>query len=126
MKKLLFLIILFPSIILADDFKMCQKIASEINSSAPMTIDETTRLTNTVCISSLKKGKKVKLVYNYKILDGRVTKKNIQSRRSNVLDKWCSKADMTFTLKAYDIEHSYSYMNDNYIASINLTINDCK
>jgi hypothetical protein len=126
MKKLIFLITLFPNILLADDFKMCQKTASEINSSAPMTVNETTRLDNASCISSLKKGKKIKLLYSYKILDGRVTKKNIQSRRSNVLDKWCSKADMTFTLKAYDIEYSYSYMNDNYIASINLTINDCK
>jgi len=105
---------------------MCQKIASEINSSAPMTINETTRLDNAVCISSLKKGEKVKLIYNYKILDGRVTKKEIQSRRPTILDKWCSKPDMTFTLEAYDVEYSHNYMNDKYIASINLTINDCK
>ena len=126
MKKLIFLITLFPNILLADDFKMCQKIASEINSSAPMTINETTRLDYAVCISSLKKGEKVKLIYNYKILDGRITKTEIQSRRPTILDKWCSKPDMTFTLEAYDVEYSHNYMNDKYIASINLTINDCK
>jgi len=126
MKKLIFLITIFPNILLADDFKMCQKIASEINSSAPMTINETTRLDNAVCISSLKKGEKVKLIYNYKILDGRITKTEIQSRRPTILDKWCSKPDMTFTLEAYDVEYSHNYMNDKYIASINLTINDCK
>ena len=126
MKKLIFLITLFPNILLADDFKMCQKIASEINSSAPMTINETTRLDNAVCISSLKKGEKVKLIYTYKILDGRITKTEIQSRRPTILDKWCSKPDMTFTLEAYDVEYSHNYMNDKYIASINLTINDCK
>ena len=126
MKKLIFLITLFPNILLADDFKMCQKIASEINNSAPMTINETTRLDNAVCISSLKEGEKVKLIYNYKILDGRITKKEIQSRRPTILDKWCSKPDMTFTLEAYDVEYSHNYMNDKYIASINLTINDCK
>ena len=126
MKKLIFLITLFPNILLADDFKMCQKIASEINNSAPMTINETTRLDNAVCISSLKEGEKVKLIYNYKILDGRITKTEIQSRRPTILDKWCSKPDMTFTLEAYDVEYSHNYMNDKYIASINLTINDCK
>jgi hypothetical protein len=126
MKKLIFLITLFPNILLADDFKMCQKIASEINSSAPMTINETTRLDNAACISSLKKGEKVKLIYNYKILDGRITKKEIQSRRPTILNKWCSKPGMTFMLEAYDVEYSHNYMNDKYIASINLTINDCK
>jgi hypothetical protein len=126
MKKLLFLITLFPSIILADDFKMCQKIASEINNSAPMTLDETTRLANALCIESFKKEKKVKLVYNYKILDGRVTKKDIQSRRSTEVKKWCSKPDMTLTLDAYDIEYIYSYMNDKHITSINMTKTDCK
>ena len=126
MKKLIFLITLFPGILLADDFKMCQEIASEINSSAPMTVDETTRLTNAVCISSLKKGKKVKLIYNYKILDGRITKKDIRSRRPTVVNRWCSKPNMTFTLQSYDIEYSYSYVNGKYIASINLTIKDCK
>ena len=126
MNKLIFLITLFPSILLADDFKNCQKIASEINNSAPMNINETTRLANAVCISSLKKVKKVKLIYNYKILDGRVTKKNIRTRRPALVNKWCSKPDMTFTLKAYDVEYSYYYMNDKYITSINLTLNDCK
>ena len=126
MKKLIFLITLFPGILLADDFKMCQEIASEINSSAPMTVDETTRLANAVCISSLRKGKKVKLIYNYKILDGRITKKDIRSRRPTVVNRWCSKPNMTFTLQSYDIEYSYSYVNDKYIASINLTIKDCE
>ncbi len=126
MKKLIFLIALLPSILLADDLKMCQKIVSEINSSAPMTINETTRLANAECISSLKKGKKVKLIYNYKILDGRVAKKDIESRRPNLVNNWCSKPNMTNTLKAYDVEYKYSYMNDKYIASINLTITDCK
>jgi len=126
MKKLIFLITLFPGILLADDFKMCQEIASEINSSAPMTVDETTRLANAVCISSLKKGKKVKLIYNYEILDGRITKKDIRSRRPTVVNRWCSKPNMTFMLKAYDIEYSNSYANGKYIASINLTIKDCK
>ena len=126
MKKLIFLIALLPSILLADDLKMCQKIASEINSSAPMTINETTRLANAECISSLKKGKKVKLIYNYKILDGRVAKKNIDSRRSTVINNWCSKPNMTKTLNAYDVEYKHSYMNDKYITSINLTIKDCK
>jgi len=126
MKKLIFLITLFPGILLADDFKMCQEIASEINSSAPMTVDETTRLANAVCISSLKKGKKVKLIYNYEILDGRITKKDIRSRRPTVVNRWCSKPNMTFTLQSYDIEYSYSYVNGKYIASINLTIKDCK
>jgi len=126
MNKLIFLITLFPSILLADDFKNCQKIASEINNSAPMTVNETTRLANAVCVESLKKVKKVKLIYNYKILDGRVTKKNIRTRRPALVNKWCSKPDMTFTLKAYDVEYSYYYMNDKYIASINLTLNDCK
>jgi len=126
MKKLIFLITLFPGILLADDFKMCQEIASEINSSAPMTVDETTRLANAVCISSLRKGKKVKLIYNYKILDGRITKKDIRSRRPTVVNRWCSKPNMTFTLQSYDIEYSYSYVNGKYIASINLTIKDCK
>ena len=125
MKKLIFLITLFPNILLADDFKMCQKIASEINSSAPMTINETTRLDNAVCISSLKKGEKVKLIYNYKILDGRVLKDDIRSRRPAVVNRWCSKPNMTSTLKAYDIEYKHSYMSDKYIASINLTIKDC-
>jgi len=123
MKKLIFLITLFPGILLADDFKMCQEIASEINSSAPMTVDETTRLANAVCISSLRK---VKLIYNYKILDGRITKKDIRSRRPTVVNRWCSKPNMTFTLQSYDIEYSYSYVNGKYIASINLTIKDCK
>ena len=91
-----------------------------------MRIDESTRLTNAVCISSLKKGKKVKLIYNYQILDGRVGKKNIQSRRPTVVNRWCSKPNMTFTLKAYDIEYNYSYVSGKYIASINLTIKDCK
>ena len=126
MKKLIFLIIFFPGVLLADDFKMCQKKASEINISAPMRVDETTRLANAVCISSLKKGKKVKLTYNYQILDGRVGKKDIQSRRPTVVNRWCSKPDMTFTLKAYDIEYNYSYVSGKYIASINLTIKDCK
>jgi len=126
MKKLIFLITLFPGILLADDFKMCQEIASEINSSAPMTVDETTRLANAVCISSLRKGKKVKLIYNYKILDGRITKKDIRSRRPTVVNRWCSKPNMTFTLQSYDIEYSYSYVNGEYIASINLTIKDCE
>ena len=126
MKKLIFLITLFPGILLADDFKMCQEIASEINSSAPMTVDETTRLANAVCISSLRKGKKVKLIYNYKILDGRITKKDIRSRRPTVVNRWCSKPNMTFTLQSYDIEYSYSYVNGKYIASINLTIKDCE
>jgi len=126
MKKLLFLIALFPSILLADDLKMCQKIVSEINSSAPMTINETTRLANAECISSLKKGKKVKLIYNHKILDGRVAKKDIESRRPNLLNNWCSKPNMINTLKAYNVEYKHSYMNDKYIASINLTITDCK
>ena len=125
MKKLIFLITLFPNILLADDFKMCQKIASEINSSAPMTINETTRLDNAACISSLKKGEKVKLIYNYKILDGRVLKDDIRSRRPTVVNRWCSKPNMTSTLKAYDIEYKHSYMSDKYIASINLTIKDC-
>ena len=126
MKKLIFLVTLLPSILLADNLKMCQKIASEINSSAPMTINETTRLADAECVSNLKKGKKVKLIYNYKILDGRVTKKDIQSRRPTVVNRWCSKPNMTFTLKAHDIEYSYSYMSDKYITSINLAIKDCK
>ena len=126
MKKLIFLIALFPSILLANDFKMCQKIATEINSLTPMTVDETTRLANAECIESSKKGKKVKLAYDYKILDGRVTKKDIQSRRPAVLEKWCSKPDMTLKLDAYDIEYTHSYMNDKYITSINLTKADCK
>ena len=126
MKNLILLITIFPCILLADDFKMCQKIASEINSSAPMTINETTRLADAECVSNLKKGKKVKLIYNYKILDGRVTKKDIQSRRPTVVNRWCSKPNMTFTLKAHDIEYSYSYMSDKYITSINLAIKDCK
>ena len=91
-----------------------------------MTINETTRLANAECISSLKKGKKVKLIYNYKILDGRVAKKDIESRRPNLLNNWCSKPNMINTLKAYDVEYKHSYMNDKYIASINLTITDCK
>ena len=126
MKKLILLIVLYPGIILADDFKMCQKIASEINSSAPMTINETTRRANVECVPSLSKGKKVKLIYNYKILDGRITKKDIRSRRPTVVNRWCSKPNMTFTLQSYDIEYSYSYVNGKYIASINLTIKDCK
>ena len=126
MKILLLLLALFPGIILADDFKMCQKIASEINGSVPMTIDETTRLANVECISSLSKGKKVKLIYNYKILDGRVLKDDIRSRRPTVVNRWCSKPDMTSTLKAYDIEYKHSYVSGKYIASINLTIKDCK
>mgnify|MGYP006082713253 CR=1 FL=1 len=126
MKKLIFLITLFPGILLADDFKMCQKIASEINSSAPMTIDETTRLANAECTPSLKKETKVKLVYNYQILDGRVTKEDIPSRRPTVVNRWCSKPNMTFTLKAYDIEYIYSYVSGKYIASINLSIKDCE
>ncbi len=126
MKTLIFLITLFPGIILADDIQMCQKIASEINSSAPMTIDETTRLANAECISSLKKGTKVKLIYNYQILDGRVLKKDIRSRRPTIVNRWCSKPNMTFTLKAYDAEYRYSYVSGKYIASINLTIKDCK
>ena len=97
MKKLIFLVTLLPSILLADNLKMCQKIASEINSSAPMTINETTRLADAECVSNLKKGKKVKLIYNYKILDGRVTKKDIQSRRPTVVNRWCSKPNMTIT-----------------------------
>ena len=125
MKKLILLIALYPGIILADDFKMCQKIASEINSSAPMTINETTRLANVECVPSLSKGKKVKLIYNYKILDGRVLKDDIRSRRPTVVNRWCSKPNMTSTLKAYDIEYKHSYMSDKYIASINLTIKDC-
>jgi hypothetical protein len=126
MKKILFLVTLFPSILLADDFKMCQKIASDINDSAPMTINETTRLDNAMCISSLEKEEKVKLIYNYKILDGRVLKKDINARRPTEINKWCSKPDMTLMLNTYDIEYRYQYMSDKYIASINLTINDCK
>jgi hypothetical protein len=126
MKNLILLITIFPSILLADDFKMCQKIASEINSLTPMTVDETTRLANAMCIKNSKKGKKVKLTYDYKILDGRVTKKDIQSRRPATLEKWCSKPEMTLKLDAYDIEYIHSYMNDKYITSINLTKADCK
>ena len=91
-----------------------------------MTVNETTRLANAVCIESSKKGKKVKLTYDYKVLDGRVTKKDIQSQRSAILEEWCSKSDMTITLDAYDIEYIHSYMNDKYITSINLTKTDCK
>lgn len=126
MKKIIFLIALFPSILLADDFKMCREIASEINSSTPMNIDETTRLVNAKCISNSKKGKKVKLKYSYKILDGRVSKKDIQARRTEELNKWCTKPDLNFKLNTFDIEYSHSYMSDKYISSINLTIKDCK
>ena len=126
MKKIIFFITLFPSVLLANDFKVCQEIASEINSSTPMYINETTKLVNAECISSLKKGKKVKLKYSYKILDGRFSKKDIQSRRPSEVERWCTTPDMTAKLQTFDIEYSHSYMSDKYISSINLTINDCK
>jgi len=123
---LIALIASFSNSLLANDFKECQNVASDLNVTLPMNIDKVTQVVGTVCVPSSKRGKKVKFVYSLEISDTRITKKGILSLRSKQVNFWCSNPTQKNMLKQFDVKYSYNMVNGTYLGANSFTIKDCR
>lgn len=126
MKKLLPLLIttlIIPNSLLAFSAKDCQALASEINSTLPMAIDNITTLKTTVCVPNKKKPL---LIYFYDISDNTITENQIHSLWENVKNFWCTDPQQLDLIKLVDVEYTYNDLSGKFLGRNKYSIKDCR
>ena len=120
--KIALFFILLPKSLLAYNIQDCNKIASQLNKSSGMYVDQITILRGGACAP----GEKIKLIYLYDIDNDRLKINDIKGLWKSQKNFWCTDPRQHKLLKAFNIEYNYYSKNGKYIATNNFTIRDCK
>ena len=109
----------------ADLLADCNAVASQINKSAPQTIDQVTTLTNATCYQE---GRSVRLQYRNKLSvpAGSVNQAALNSIRPQMVSAWCTDPTQRTTLNQLNIQYHYSDGSGKYVGKIDISKTDCR
>lgn len=108
----------------SDTLSTCKEVASQINSTVPIQVDNRTILKNTICF---KTGSVVTLTYLYSLDFGGqpVLQSNLNNLRKRILNGWCTNPDQRAAINLMNIEAQYHYPDGRYIGNLTFSKNDC-
>lgn len=124
MKKLvLSLIIILPSLVYSKNISLeeCNSMASIINESTPMNVDEVTILQNVVCTYP------AEIMYNYNLtIPANPSDIDFSFLKKTILNSWCSDPNQIYLLERVSgIQYRYRNVNQTYLGDFRFSIDEC-
>ena len=122
-KLLLYLIISIPSLVYSKDITLaeCNAMASIINQSTPMNVDEVTVMQSVVCTYP------AEIIYNYNLtITARPNDINFNILKNSILNAWCTDPDQIYLLERVSgVQYKYRDINNTYLGELRFTMDEC-
>ena len=124
MKKLLLSLIIFiPSFVYSEDITLaeCNAMASIINQSTPMNVDEVTVMQSVVCTYP------AEIIYNYNLtITARPNDINFNILKNSILNAWCTDPNQIYLLERVSgVQYKYRDINNTYLGELRFTMDEC-
>ena len=109
----------------ADLLTECNAVASQINKSAPQTIDQITTLVTALCFQE---DRTVRLQYRNKLSvpASSISQANLNTIRPQMVTSWCTDPTQRSLLNLISIQYHYSDNTGRYIGKIDISKTDCR
>ena len=116
---------MFATPALADRFKDCTQLASDLNAMTPMNVDKISVWKSTVCVR-MDKNVVLTYVYTLDVASGAFNQAKLETLRATQLQSWCTNPQQKALFDLYVVNYKYYDKAGKYIGELTHDKTQCK